>query len=982
MNNDGRADIVASNNNNTISFFRNLTTNMLPPVISSVNPLTSTISSTIMITGQNFSTTPINNIVFFGATVATVTSASSSTLSVTVPLGASYQYISVLNLDTKLMGYSPLPFMVTYPTPVGGFNEFVSAINISVGGSTRPWAHVAEDFNGDGKPDIVVTSDTGNATLLINKTPVNSTSFTFTTQALSVSDANVTNIASDDFDGDGRPDLVIGDISGNKRALVYRNISSTSNTVSFSTTPIVLSATANLWSIAIGDIDLDGRPDIVVGGTGSTNISVFRNTSVGPASITFDPKIDFVGNGSTNFTVVLGDMDGDGKLDIITSTDNASNVTVFHNITTGPGSITFDPQISFVNGGSAYGLALGDFNADGRLDIVSTGSANGAYVLLNRGAGRTINFASFYAPLTFAGQANSWGVAVGDVNGDGMSDVALLSNNTNVVSVFRNTTPVGALMVTFGPRFDYSSLLASPLIGNPARISLADFNSDGMLDVVIANNNNNSISILRNTVITPVIVTSFTPTSGPVGTTVTITGLNFNPIPAQNVVFFGATSATVQPGATSTTLTVTVPYGANYQYISVTNLAYNTTGYSAVPFVVTFPTNGVVDLVKDPDITSVSNNPRNMAIGDLNGDGKADLVVANDNGSKVSVYRNVSISGGSLSFLLGATLTGMSARPQAVSIADLDGDGVSDIAVADYGGTLLRLFRNTTVLGSASITFSTGPTYAPLGQPWYMIVSDLDNDGRPDLISADIDIGSNNTISVFRNQSISGTFSFATRQNFTVGTRPLGLVAGDLDKDGKVDLVVVNQTPNTVSILRNTSTLGVINLVSALTLTGFNVPQIPALVDFDGDGNLDLSVSNITGNSVWFFRNTFATTGTISFTTSGINITTAAPIGISGGDMNGDGKVDLVVTLTGSNAVSVFRNASTGVGNMSFALSNYASGTYPENLVVGDMNGDGKPDVAVANYNNTSISLFRNIATVAAPVISSFNPTSGPISTR
>ena len=101
--------------------------------------------------------------------------------------------------------------------------------------------------------------------------------------------------------------------------------------------------------------------------------------------------------------------------------------------------------------------------------------------------------------------------------------------------------------------------------------------------------------------ITPTI-SSFSPASGPLGTTVIITGTNFNTTSASNTVFFGATQATSVTATSGTQLIVAVPKGANYQYISVTNRGTGLTGYSAVPFVVTFPTNGVVDLVKDPDI--------------------------------------------------------------------------------------------------------------------------------------------------------------------------------------------------------------------------------------------------------------------------------------------------------------------------------------------------------------------------------------------
>ena len=414
-------------------------------------------------------------------------------------------------------------------------------------------------------------------------------------------------------------------------------------------------------------------------------------------------------------------------------------------------------------------------------------------------------------------------------------------------------------------------------------------------------------------------ITSFIPASGAIGSSVTITGTNFNTTAAQNIVFFGATQAVVT-AASATSLTLTVPIGATYQYISVTDLAVGLTAYSAKPFIVTLA--GSITFTGKVDFTT-GTNPYSVSIGDIDGDGKPDLVVANYGSASVSVLRNTSTSG-TVSFAAKADFA-TGTNPISVSIGDLNGDGKPDLAVANSSSASVSVFRNTSTSGSVSFAAKVDLTTGT--SPYSVSIGDIDGDGKPDLAVAN---SSSASVSVFRNTSTSGSItgsSFAAKVDFITGTNPQSVSIGDIDGDGKPDLAVANSSSASVSVLRNTSTSG------SITSGSF-----AAKVDF---------------------------------------ATGSGPRSVSIGDINGDGKPDLAVANSTGPSVSVFRNTSTSgtITSGSFATKvDFTTGTNPYSVRIGDIDGDGKPDLAVANYGATSVSVIRQIS--PPPTITSFTPAS------
>ncbi len=443
------------------------------------------------------------------------------------------------------------------------------------------------------------------------------------------------------------------------------------------------------------------------------------------------------------------------------------------------------------------------------------------------------------------------------------------------------------------------------------------------------------------------VITSFSPASGAVGSSVTITGTGFNTTANQDIVFFGATMATVT-AASATSVTVTVPAGATYQYFSITNLASNLTAYSAQPFIVTL--SGAIAFGDKTDFTSGS-NPRSISIGDIDGDGKPDLATANHGSNTVSVFLNTSTSG-TVSFATTADFTAGSS-PWSVCIGDIDGDGKPDIAVTNGGDNTVSVLLNTSTVGT--INFASKLDFNTGSNPSFSVsIGDLDGDGKPDLAVVN---NGDNTVSVLRNTSTLGSISFAAKADFTIGSDGRSVTIGDIDGDGKPDLATANAGSNNVSVLLNTSTTGSISFATKADFTTATGCVSISIGDLDGDGKPDLATANYNGSNVSVLRNT-STSGSISFDAKVDFTSGSGATAIRMGDIDGDGKPDLAVSNYDASTVSVLRNTSTS-GAISFdAKVDYITGTVPYSVIIGDIDADGQPDLATANTDDNTISVL------------------------
>lgn len=475
------------------------------------------------------------------------------------------------------------------------------------------------------------------------------------------------------------------------------------------------------------------------------------------------------------------------------------------------------------------------------------------------------------------------------------------------------------------------------------------------------------------TLIAQPTISSFNPASGLVGTTVIITGSNFDPTTINNVVYFGAVKAAVTAASTNS-LTVIVPEGATYQPVTVTTNGL--TAYSASPFNVTFAGGGFVNPGSFPSKSdsiplNASYGPYGLTVSDFDGDGKSDVAVI-DTANGFSLYKNSSTRR-KISFV-SVIKYRSSASPFNIVAGDLDGDGRTDLAVTNYVANNFSVFKNISVNGT--ISFTTIGSYQSSGNPTEIFISDFNADGKPDIITQNL-----RTIIIFKNTSSNGNMSFAISTEYPAIAFNDGLngfAVNDIDGDGKPDIAVSGN--NRIYILRNTSTGGLISFAPRTEMFTNNT-DISFLSDMNGDGKPDLALLNSTNISI--LKNT-ATSGTISFASPVDFIRGSAGAATVLSDIDGDGRPDIVMSEMDSNRVSILRNNGTD-GIISFdGKINVYTGNRPWFTVAADIDGDGKPDILTSNLITPlpSIGVLRNKTGEPQLVPSGVNPVSGDIETK
>jgi hypothetical protein len=371
-------------------------------------------------------------------------------------------------------------------------------------------------------------------------------------------------------------------------------------------------------------------------------------------------------------------------------------------------------------------------------------------------------------------------------------------------------------------------------------------------------------------------------------------------------------------------------------------------------------------------------NPIAIATADFNGDGKPDLITANNGDDTFTVLPDgiggnlipPHTLGSNLSDMYGVYILGGDV-PDAVAVGDFNGDGRPDVAVAGSDGSL-TVVRNTGTRtdpsnGVAYPTFSSPNAYY-FGSPASAVaVADFNGDGK-----ADIAIGQDGVVSVFWGNG-NGTFQIPA--NFAVGGDPYSLAVADVNGDGKPDLVSANNTSDNVSVLLNKG--GSSGFQAAINYAAGSSPESVAVGDFNGDGKPDLAVADRGGNDVTVLLNS----GGGVFQAPVHYAAGTQPFSVSVGDINGDGKPDLAVANFGNGAngdtwVSVYL----GRGNGTFqAAENSASminpsGGYPSgvgasggttyaSMALADLDGDGKLDLAVADYSDCFVAVMLNAGT-------------------
>jgi hypothetical protein len=612
-------------------------------------------------------------------------------------------------------------------------------------------------------------------------------------------------------------------------------------------------------------------------------------------------RADF-GTGNNPSSVAIGDFNRDGKQDLVVTNFADNTVSVF----LGKLGATFATKVDYQTGNGPVAVTVGDFNGDGKLDLaVANLNDNTISILLGNGNGtfrNRVDYATAFGPFY---------VVAADLNKDRKLDL-VVSTQSLAISVL-----LGNGNGSFGPHVDYADANGGGA-GPAGTAAVGDFNRDGRLDLAIAVPDDNAVSVL-----------------------------------------LGNGDGTFQTFVEyATPANPTAVAIGDFNRDGKLDLAVATAGVVGTASLLMGNGDGTFQTHVD---YQVGPTPSFIAAVDLNGDGKLDLAVDNQN------CVNFPCGFGSISILLGrgdGTFQphldyGTGSSPS-FAISDFNGDGRLDLAIAHENCVAFSPCGPGTVsilLGNGNGTFPGEVAYAVGTAPASVAVADFNRDGRLDLAVANSAAG---TVSVLLGK---GKGSFRNHVDYSVGQNVGAITVGDFNDDAKMDFAVTTAVGVSVFLGKGDGTFQTPTSYATGPGPGFIVAA-----DFNGDGKLDLAVTNVNGG---FGTTVSVLLGNGDGTFQPHNDFPAGTFvfNLAVGDFNRDGKLDLAVTNnTNVGTVSILL----GTGNGSFeAPVTSSTAQFPQSLAVSDFNRDGIPDLAVASVFNPgalSVLLGKGDGTFEPPV--------------
>jgi hypothetical protein len=681
-----------------------------------------------------------------------------------------------------------------------------------------------------------------------------------------------------DFNGDGIRDLAVADRNGVSFSILLGNGDGTFGPPTNYHVPYPPN------SLAVGDFDRDGRLDLAVTYTGYDFGFIGNQVGIwfgnGDGTFRAGPELTV---GSSPYSVKVGDFTGDGLDDLAVANAGSQSVS----IVLGHGDGTFAPAQNYAVGKSPYAVTVGNFHDDGHLDVATANYAdNTVSVLRGNGDG------TFAPAQNIPVGLHPIDLAAGAFNGDGHLDLAVaLGGAHSVLSDAGLAILLGHGDGTFGPPTVY------PAGGADYGVVVGDFNGDGIPDVAVT-------------------------AGGAYDDDVRL--------------FLGNGDGTFRAGQHPST--GTGPYGIAAADLTGDGHLDLVTANHFVDTVSVLLGDGTGAFRAAPDYRTGTNTSAVVAA-DFDGDGRQDLAVANWGNGQVTTESTVSVllNNGDGTFQpkqdypVGSRLY---PDPMGLAVGDFNGDGIPDLATADYGSGEVSV-----LLGNGDGTFQPARNIPVGGGLTAIAVADFNGDGRADIAVTSL---YNHNVSILLGN---GDGTFQSPQPCRVADNPKYLTVGDFNGDGVPDLAVLSFDPyphGTVTVLLGN---GDGTFREGAHFQAGGIVRSIATSDLTGDGRQDLVVGNMltstTGDLVIFFGNgdaTFQAPRTVDLG--------AIPAAVVATDLNGDAVPDLAVA-TDSNNVAVLA----GNGDGTFGAAHYFGvGSGPRSIAAADFNGDGRTDLATANF--------------------------------